>query len=283
MSINGIIRKIVPNSLRSRLKKAVRKASTFNKEKISLKELKDILTHEMDIRKGDTIIVHSSFGRLNVNATPEEVVELLKNIITSNGTIMMPYYPGKGQDWLESDSVFNVKTTKSVMGILTNVFASSEDVLISHHPIKAVAIWGKDKELFCSSHSDSITPYDKKSPYYLGLKHGRYIGLGLGIIKNTFVHSCQDVLESFDNNLIYNKTIYSGKLLTQDGELINVKTLCHDIGLSSSKKYKTSILEKTNCPTFKKSKNKNTLVFAVDNHVVYEHLDTYYKKIYSDT
>ena len=55
--------------------------------------MRSIIVDDLGIKKGDRIIVSSSFGNLNANFSPQELVETLMDIIGKDGVIMMPYYP----------------------------------------------------------------------------------------------------------------------------------------------------------------------------------------------
>src|SRR5690606_36246753 len=110
--------------------------------KLSLDRLKLIIVDELQIQAGDTVIVHSSFGNLYGDFSPKHVVELLMEIVTHKGNILMPYYPsGFSYYWIQKNIEFNVFESKSSMGILTEVFKGVKDVKLSPHPVKAMAVW----------------------------------------------------------------------------------------------------------------------------------------------
>jgi aminoglycoside 3-N-acetyltransferase len=228
---------------------------------------------DLGLKKGDTIIVHSSFGYLNVDLSPMEVIEILKSIITNEGNILMPYYPPSlGIDWLKADNIFDVENTKSSMGVLSNIFGHSENVKISLHPIKAMAVWGKDRDYLIEEHHKSLTPFDFYSPYYkAGLLSGSK-SLGLGIEKNAYFHSCEDVIKSHLDCNLYSESIYLGKVVSSDLSEIIVKTFAHCPNKTSGFMSPTDFLKITDCPSYIQIDDKRTRMYIVDNSSVMDHL-----------
>ena len=193
----------------------------------TIEELKEVLVEKLGIRAGDSIFVTSSFGNLNANFSPKDVVELLMNIVTKEGTIMMPYYPPTNSTvWAKNNCVFDMKTTKSGMGVITNVFSKMPGVVKSVHPTKAVCIWGKDAEMLAENHEISTTPYYWDSPYGKLLKKGsKSVGLGVGNMP--IIHTMEDVLSTnFDD--YHQKNKYLLKVITENGDEKLINTYVHN-------------------------------------------------------
>jgi aminoglycoside N3'-acetyltransferase len=277
-SLISIIKYITPE----RFKKSIRKHKRFfkrislntNREslnRLTLKEFRNIIENKIKIRKGDTIIVHSSFGNLYADFTPEDAVKCLMSVITVSGNIIMPYYPtGHAYHWLKNNNVFDVFSSKSRMGILTQTFSEFKDVKISPHPVKAVVAWGKDRDFLISEHHKSLYPYDEKSPYYktLSLDNSKTIGLGIEI--NSFFHSCEDIFWK-DKYKIYSKKAFNGKFRTYDGKTIIVKTHAHVPKKIQNLISNCEFLQRTNCPTYLRFENDKCVFYSVVNKAVAQH------------
>lgn len=270
MFIKHFIKSITSSKQRNRIRKFRRdiKKRLFPKSKTSLAELKNILVQDFGLKKGDNIIVTSSFGNLNANYSPQDVIKLLQSIVTEEGSIMMPYYPPiNSTEWAKSNNIFDMKLTKSGMGILTNIFSKMPGVVKSIHPIKAVCVWGKNANEIISNHENSTTPFYWDSPYGKYLKiHSKSLGLG---VKNIPIfHTIEDVLsEHYDT--YYQKEKY--KLSIKNGNnTISVKTYVHDSNILdkciSARDYTASL----KCKSYKKVNFGYAFLFVIDNDDLYQ-------------
>lgn len=120
------------------------------------------------LRPGMTVCVHSAMSRLGyLEGGPAAIIEALIETVGPDGCIVMPTYPSAGSvlDYLDSGEPFNVRTTKSAVGSLTEVFRNWPGVKRSLHPTNPVATWGKGGEALIESHELSPTPYGDETPY----------------------------------------------------------------------------------------------------------------------
>lgn len=268
----------IPQKLKLKLKKAYRKFKQKNRPKLTKDDFINTL-NQLGLSKGDTVIVHSSFGYLNIDISPTEVIQILKNIITTEGNILMPYYPPKlGYNWLNDKEVFDVNTTKSSMGVLTNLFSKSEGVKISLHPIKAMAVWGKNRDQIIATHHESSTPFDKKSPYYIAGELPNSKSLGLGIERNAYFHCCEDIINEHDNSILYSSDYFESKLIDNNQHTIKVNTYAHCPSKTHNFISPTDYLKKTNCKSYNVLKNSKTRMYIVNNKEIKEHLQKQFKQ-----
>lgn len=264
----------IPESIKKKMRRQIKRFKRliyFKGDKLSIGEFKEILENNLQLKAGDSIIVHSSFGKLNAGFSPEDAVKTLKQIIGYEGNIIMPFYPGLSSDWLKTNMVFDVTNTVSTMGILTNTFANSDGVRISMHPTKAVAAWGKYRDFLINDHHKSVTPYDEQSPYYKLLKINNSKTLGLGLERNAILHACEDSIEPYIEKLYLGEK-YIGQCKGYDNEKISVKTLAHCPQISQRIISPCDFLKTTNCPSYSVIKHKSSVFYIVDNKQVYEHM-----------
>lgn len=194
--------------------------------KLSLNDLEQIFDKELDVKKGETLFIHSSLNTLNTELSPIELIHFIKDYIGSDGTIIMPTFSSDTVDSLNgSPGEFSVKETLSNVGYLTNVFMKQPDVLRSVHPIKSCAAWGANASFLLGEHHLSKLPYDKKSPFYkiTLLKNAKVIGLGVTSWILSFQHSVHDTFHHFPVN-IHTEQVYDFDCITANGEKINVTT-----------------------------------------------------------
>lgn len=277
-SLISKIKYLTPERFKKRIRKYKRffKRITLKKNRepvtrLTITEFKNIIENNLKIKKGDTIIVHSSFGNLYANFSPEEAVKCLMSVITESGNIIMPYYPtSHAYHFLRNNNVFDVFSSKSRMGILPQTFSEFKDVKISPHPVKAVVAWGKDKDFLICEHNKSLYPYDEKSPYYktISLNNSKTVGLGIEI--NSFFHSCEDIFWK-DKGKIYSKKAFNGKLKTYDNKTIIVKTYAHVPKKVQNLISNCEFLKRTGCPTYLRFEKNNCVFYSVVNQAVAQH------------
>ncbi|MGJ7024432.1 hypothetical protein [Petrimonas sulfuriphila] len=104
---------MLPANYRSKLKKVRRRTKNFFKRgtaKTSLDDMRNLLLEDFGINKGDNLIVSSSFGNLNASFSPAELIELLQEIISDEGNLVMPFYPpSNSYEWAVSGEVFDMQ------------------------------------------------------------------------------------------------------------------------------------------------------------------------------
>lgn len=269
------LKKIIPSQKRGNLKKVKRHFISFfknsNNKKSTLKELEEALRNELGLKKGDRIIVASSFGYLNASFSPQEVVQLLMNIVTEEGTIMMPYYPPMNSDeWAKGNNIFDMKETKSGMGVITNVFSKMPNVLKSIHPIKAVCVWGKDAVEIVEEHEKASTPFYWDSPYGKILKKGSK-SIGLGLKNIPIFHTFEDVLLPTKEAYYYPQK-YTLKVVTSEKTEISVETLVHNTELIAKCVSAGDYVKSLNCNTYKRINFGLSFLYVVDNTDLYNRL-----------
>ncbi len=239
------------------------------RRKISLGEMRSIIVDDLGIKKGDRIIVSSSFGNLNANFSPQELVETLMDIIGKDGVIMMPYYPPiNSTEWASRHEVFDMRTTKSGMGILTNVFSKMPDVYMSKHPTKAVCVWGKNAEYIAADHEKATTPFYWDSPYGKFFKlHTKSLGLGLKNIP--IIHLAEDVF-SDSKDFYYQKEKYKLEIIDKEGNKSVVETYVHDDDVLNHCQSGGDYTRELNCKSYKRIMLGYRYVYVIDNDDYFE-------------
>lgn len=224
--VKHCLRTITTSSFRTSIRRFRRHLKQpFSGRKTTLEEFRVLLTDQLGIKKGDWLLVSSSFGNLNADFSPRQAIEMLQSIVSEEGLIMMPYYPPLNSDeWAEKSCTFDMLETKSGMGILTNVFSAMPGVRKSIHPTKAVCCWGQ--ELYGEKHFKAKTPYYWDSPYGEMLKHGSK-SLCLGITNMPIIHAVEDILSAhyYDYYCPEKKRL---KVRLSDGSEVVAETYIHD-------------------------------------------------------
>jgi len=160
-----------------------------------LKALRDL-----GIQPGDAILVHSAVsGFEGFRGELPDVIATLQEAVGVNGTLLMPTLSMSGSaiEFAQSGKIFNLRTTPSQVGLLTEVFRRSPDVMRSVHPTHSVAVRGPETGWWIANHHLAGTPCGLGSPFHCLLeRRGKILLAGVGISAMTFYHCIEEILES---------------------------------------------------------------------------------------
>ncbi|ELY99853.1 aminoglycoside N3-acetyltransferase [Natrialba chahannaoensis JCM 10990] len=124
----------------------------------------------LGVESGQTLLVHSSLSSLGwVAGDAQAVVEALQNVVTTDGTLVMPTHtsqysdpsawsnPPVPSDWIETireerPAFQPAATPTRGMGAISECFRTSPDVVRSSHPLYSVAAWGAEAEEIVDDH-----------------------------------------------------------------------------------------------------------------------------------
>lgn len=242
-------------------------------KRLTENEFRYVVKSLLGIKKGDSILVHASFGNMKAGFSPKRGVEILMGAVGLEGNILMPYYPYDSKKFLEAEEVFDVKTTPTRSGILSAVFSTFPGVRKSIHPIKSLAVWGKDRDYLISEHHLSQTPFDEKSPYYKLSTLKKAKSLGLGTYKNSFVHCAEDIISGYPKH--YYNHLFQGKCTDYAGNTQIINTTVH---LSAKLPRYTGYLIDTKCPEYEIYSYLNRFFFKSNVKKIIEH----FTKLFTD-
>ena len=170
-----------------------RKSRGFSKEDL-LKVLR-----RLGIATGDTLFVHSSLDQFGAFlGKPMDIIGALQEAVGQTGTLLMPSLPFRGSavEYVREHRLFDVGRTPSQMGLLTELFRRSPEVIRSIHPTHAVVAWGARASEMLDAHCEAATPCGRQTPYGRLLDHaGKILFLGTDISVMTFFHTVEEILE----------------------------------------------------------------------------------------
>lgn len=117
---------------------------------------------------GDTVLIHSNtkrtlveYRRKGFSITPHDILESLLNTIGPKGTLLLPLFNfdfSKGVP-------FDIRTTESQMGALTEVGRKFKGAVRTGHPIYSFAVIGHYAHMF--DNIDNESGYAEDSPFGL--------------------------------------------------------------------------------------------------------------------
>lgn len=148
----------------------------------------------LGISAGDGLMVHSSlksFGR--VEGGPETVIDALMDVLTPDGTLMMPSFNHGVPFHDDGLGYYDPTETSTTNGAIPELFWRRPDVLRSLNPVHAFAAWGARAEAYLADHHRmrTVEPLAR-----LADDGGVCLLLGVGYKANTFHHVVEMRLES---------------------------------------------------------------------------------------
>ena len=161
---------------------------------------------KIGLKRGDIIIVHTSLKNIGyVCGGAQAVIEALIEVVTSEGTIVMPTQswknldPETGVHWDADESDWDKIrenwpaydkeiTPTNTMGAVAEMFRQWPGSIRTDHPARSLCAWGKHAAYITAEHSLSNI-FGEGSPiaklYELDAK---VLLLGVGYDKNTSIH-----------------------------------------------------------------------------------------------
>ncbi len=143
------------------------------------------------VPSGKPLVVHSAMGAFyNYKGTANELIDKLIDFIGPEGTLCMPAYP---KDKYNTDIVFDVRSSKSAAGYLSEVFRRYPNVRRSLNQLHSVCALGHDADYITGEHHLSDICFDEHSPYQKIEKLGGFT-VNLGMPKwyvGTAEHICE--------------------------------------------------------------------------------------------
>ncbi|MFX1378526.1 MAG: aminoglycoside N(3)-acetyltransferase [Promethearchaeota archaeon] len=124
----------------------------------------------LGVKPGSVIIMHSSLSKIGWTAGgPVAVIEAITQILTSEGTLIMPTFSGDNSDpsfwnnppvpksWWdiirdEMPPYHPIKTPTRGVGVIAEIFRNWPNVFRSNHPMSSFAAWGKHAGLITRNH-----------------------------------------------------------------------------------------------------------------------------------
>lgn len=152
-----------------------------------IKDLRDL-----GVQPGMVLFLHSSFKSLQFQGTPEEVIEAFQEVLTPEGTLLLPTLTYKSVT--KDNPHFSYHDSVSCVGILPEVFRKMKGVVRSMNPIHSVAAWGRHALYLTSAHIEDDITLGNNSPYARMLSFDAKICmLGCGLKPNTFMHYVENI------------------------------------------------------------------------------------------
>ncbi|KAB1196454.1 MULTISPECIES: aminoglycoside N(3)-acetyltransferase [Haloferax] len=189
----------------------------------------------LGIDAGDTLLVHSSLSSLGwVAGGPQAVVDALQEVLTPEGTLVMPTHSGQftdpegwenppvPDDWIQPirDEMppFRPEVTPTRgMGAIAECFRTYPDVLRSEHPSLSFAAWGAGADEVVGGHELDYGLGENSPLARVYDRDGDVLLLGVGHDRNTSLHLAEYRAD------VEKEHTHSAAPLLRDGERVVVE------------------------------------------------------------
>ena len=203
----------------------IKNTSTPNTVRTIFEDLK-----QLGIKKGDILLVHSSLSKIGwIAGGPIAVIQALMEILTEEGTIVMPTHSGDYSDpknwsnppvpefWKDiirkEMPAYDPKITPTRgMGRIAETFRNFPEVLRSYHPHSSFAAWGKMAEHITKEHSLENSMGEESPLGKLYRLKTKIVLLGVSHPNNTSLHFAE-----YKANYPSKKTEQQGGPITENG------------------------------------------------------------------
>lgn len=237
MTIAELARKVLPADVVSsviRVRKRLKRSRVARLPQLTEKEFTNILTNNFRLESGDVVYLHSSVDRLNLAFPFYRILPLIQAVIGNEGTVLFPSYPNRSPvssyEYLRAGNVFDIRSTPSYTGLLTELGRRHPNAVRSLHPTKSVCAIGPRAEELVSTHQLSPYPYDRLSPYYKLIDcKAKIVGVGVWTEYLSFVYCVDDAMKANPPVRTYHPEIFRAKCINYRGEQEIVETYAHDM------------------------------------------------------
>jgi aminoglycoside 3-N-acetyltransferase len=150
---------------------------------------------DLGIKPGDVVLMHSSMKALGTKLTPEEFLFELMEIITQEGTLLLPALTY--ENVTVEQPVFNIVESEPCVGILPKTFYKMDGVIRSMHPTHSVCAWGARADELTEKHIQDNTPVGLNSPFMLLPEvDGKILFVGDVLHACTFIHGLEEIVKA---------------------------------------------------------------------------------------
>ena len=172
------------------------------------------------LKAGCGVMVHSSLKAFGRGVRARTIIEALMEVVTPEGTIMMPSFNHGAAFKKGKPGYFDPLTTPTTNGVIPELFWRQEGVCRSLNPTHAYAAWGKNARRYTENHHRTLT-MGPESPLGLMAADGGYVMLmGTNYHSDTYHH----VAGSIHNVKCLSKRTEAMPVKLPDGRMVEGRT-----------------------------------------------------------
>lgn len=194
-------------------------------------DMRHILTNDLGLSHGETVMVHAGLSLVNTHLTPQDIIDLIRDLIGPDGTLVAPTFsPISAIDYMQQPEPFDVQNSCSGMGAFAETLRKMPLAVRSLHPTKSLAMVGRDVQMLCAGHENCLYPFGVGSPFEkLHARNARIIGIGVPMSYLSFVHVAEDMFPNKVKERVWHPQIFEKLCVDAQGQAQTVSTYVHDM------------------------------------------------------
>ena len=147
----------------------------------------------LGVGAGDALLAHSSLSRFGyVEGGADAVIDALIDSVDPDGTVVVPTHTWGAVN--AQNPVFDVRSSPSVVGRVTEVFRVRPAARRGLHPTHSCAAVGPMADALLGGHETQVTPCGSRSPYQRLMDcGGKIVFLGVSLRANTSFHALEEI------------------------------------------------------------------------------------------
>jgi aminoglycoside 3-N-acetyltransferase len=203
----------------------------FRPTVLSAADVADAL-RDCGLEEGDACFVQAAmsvFGAFEDG--PDTVLEGIEAVVGPEGLVAMPSYSltRPAIEQLAEDPLFDVRSTPSRMGAISEAFRTSPGTLRSVHPTHPTCARGPEAEAIVAGHELASTPFGEGTPFpRIRDRNALQLFFGTGTGPMTIYHSFECLRVPPFPLDVFSDRVFDARCVDRDGQEIVVRTLVHN-------------------------------------------------------
>ena len=190
---------------------------------------------ECGLGEGDSCFMQASMSAFgSFERGPDTVVEALEQVLGPEGFTAMPAYPlsGPAIEYLAQDPVFDVRSTPSRMGSISEAFRRRAGTRRSIHPTHSTCARGPGADEVVAGHESADTPFGAGTPFPRIVERGALqLLFGCGTRAVTMYHSFECTRRPPFPLDVFADRRFEARCMDWEGRELRVETLVHNPAL----------------------------------------------------
>jgi aminoglycoside 3-N-acetyltransferase len=184
----------------------------------------------LGLHPNDTVLIHADAGiaaQLKGDSGAEKITKFIDSLKSyfNSGTILSPAFSYSAT----KAEIFNPSSTKSDVGLFSELFRLSDEAVRTSHPIFSFSVWGKNKNSFIET--NNRTCFGKASLFEKFYNvDGKLLCLGCSFDRVTFTHYVEEKLRVYYR---YPKEFEAIVQVGENVETYNTTYFVRDLDLDS--------------------------------------------------
>jgi aminoglycoside 3-N-acetyltransferase len=182
----------------------------------------------LGVAQGDTVLLHSSFAANHgYRGSIGGLIDALLAAVGPDGNLMMVSLPYRTSSlhYLANLKEFDVRSTPSMMGLVSEYFRRRENVVRSLHPTHPILACGARAEWIVAAHPDCLYPCGPATPFDRLLElDGKVLFFNVPFAVFTFFHYLEHLVEPDLPFRLYTDQPFHVPVIDRTGERRTVET-----------------------------------------------------------